>query len=107
MTSERLVLTDKDKAWADIAKILAEIKHKAGRPPAQSDRMFIEQAAPGATCRRSLASGMPCTIASGDGKDAAYGRDCGQDAKWMNVRSQEISLLTAPLSVPISMRLGR
>jgi putative transposase len=40
MTSERLVLTD--EAWADIAKILAEIKSKAGRPPAQSDRMFIE-----------------------------------------------------------------
>jgi putative transposase len=40
MTSERLILTD--KAWEDIAKILAEIKHKAGRPPAQSDRMFIE-----------------------------------------------------------------
>jgi putative transposase len=40
MTSERLVLTD--EAWEDIAKILEEIKHKAGRPPEQSDRMFIE-----------------------------------------------------------------
>jgi putative transposase len=40
MTNDRLVLTD--EAWTDIAKILAEIKHKAGRPPAQSDRMFIE-----------------------------------------------------------------
>jgi transposase len=40
MISDRLVLTD--EAWEDIAKILAEIKHKAGRPPAQSDRMFLE-----------------------------------------------------------------
>jgi transposase len=40
MTSERLVLTD--EAWQDIAQILAEIKHKAGRPPEQSDRMFLE-----------------------------------------------------------------
>src|SRR4030095_3593837 len=40
MTSERLVLTD--DAWEDIAKLLEEIKHKAGRPPEQSDRMFIE-----------------------------------------------------------------
>jgi putative transposase len=40
MTSERLVLTD--EAWEDIAKVLAEIKHKAGRPPEHSDRMFIE-----------------------------------------------------------------
>ena len=40
MTSVRLVLTD--AAWAEIATILAEIKHKAGRPPEQSDRMFIE-----------------------------------------------------------------
>ena len=30
------------RAWEDIAKILEEIKHKAGRPPEQSDRMFIE-----------------------------------------------------------------
>jgi putative transposase len=40
MTSERLVLTD--EVWEDIAKLLEEIKHKAGRPPEQSDRMFIE-----------------------------------------------------------------
>ena len=40
MTSERLVLTD--EAWEDIAKIVEEIKHKAGRPPEHSDRMFIE-----------------------------------------------------------------
>ncbi len=40
MTSGRLVLTD--EAWEAMATILAEIKHKAGRPPVQSDRMFIE-----------------------------------------------------------------
>jgi transposase len=40
MTSERLVLTD--DAWEDIAKLLEELKNKAGRPPEQSDRMFIE-----------------------------------------------------------------
>lgn len=40
MTSARLVLTD--EAWKDIAKLLEEIKNKAGRPPEQSDRMFIE-----------------------------------------------------------------
>ena len=40
MTSERLVLTD--DAWEAIAKILEELKSKAGRPPEQSDRMFIE-----------------------------------------------------------------
>lgn len=40
MTSERLVLTD--EAWEDMAKILESIKNKAGRPPEQSDRMFIE-----------------------------------------------------------------
>ena len=41
MTSERLVLTD--DAWEDIAKILEEIKHKAGRPPEQSDRMLSKR----------------------------------------------------------------
>lgn len=40
MTSVRLLLTD--EAWDEMATILAEIKHKAGRPPEQSDRMFIE-----------------------------------------------------------------
>ncbi len=40
MTSVRLVLTD--TAWAEMATILEAIKHKAGRPPEQSDRMFIE-----------------------------------------------------------------
>ena len=40
MTSDRLVLTD--EAWEDIAKILAKGKNKAGRPPEQSDRMFID-----------------------------------------------------------------
>jgi hypothetical protein len=37
MTSKRLVLTD--EAWADIAKILEEIKNKTRRPPEQSDRL--------------------------------------------------------------------
>jgi putative transposase len=40
MTRVRLVLTD--EAWQEIEKVLEEIKHKAGRPPEQSDRMFIE-----------------------------------------------------------------
>lgn len=40
MTDGRLVLTD--EAWEEIAEVLEEIKHKAGRPPAQSDRLFIE-----------------------------------------------------------------
>jgi putative transposase len=40
MTSVRLVLTD--EAWQEIEKVLEEIKNKAGRPPEQSDRMFIE-----------------------------------------------------------------
>jgi transposase len=40
MPSVRLVLTD--EAWDKMAAILAEIKHKAGRPPEQSDRQFIE-----------------------------------------------------------------
>jgi hypothetical protein len=40
MTSIRLVLTD--AAWAEMGTTLEAIKHKAGRPPAQSDRMFIE-----------------------------------------------------------------
>lgn len=40
MTRKRLVLTE--DAWEEIAKVLAEVKNKAGRPPEQSDRMFIE-----------------------------------------------------------------
>jgi hypothetical protein len=40
LTSERLVCTA--AAWADIATILAAIKHKAGRPPEQRARLFIE-----------------------------------------------------------------
>lgn len=36
----RFILTD--KAWEEIANILAVIKPKAGRKPQQSDRMFIE-----------------------------------------------------------------
>jgi putative transposase len=40
MTNERLVLTH--EVWEGLGKILEEIKSKAGRPPEQSDRMFIE-----------------------------------------------------------------
>jgi putative transposase len=40
MTEERLILSD--EAWQEIATILARVKHKAGSPPKQSDRMFIE-----------------------------------------------------------------
>jgi len=38
--SIRLLLTD--EAWAQIATILARVKHPAGRSPALSDRMFLE-----------------------------------------------------------------
>jgi transposase len=38
--SVRLLLTD--EAWAELAPILARLKSRAGRPPALSDRMFIE-----------------------------------------------------------------
>ena len=40
MPTVRLILTD--EAWQEIAAILEKIKHKAGSPPRQSDRMFIE-----------------------------------------------------------------
>lgn len=40
MSGIRLVLTD--EAWAGIAEVLAEVKRKDGRPPEQSDRMFLE-----------------------------------------------------------------
>jgi transposase len=40
MTEERLILSD--TAWQEIATILARVKHKAGSPPKQSDRMFLE-----------------------------------------------------------------
>ena len=36
----RLILTA--EAWQEIAAILAQVKPKAGSPPQQSDRMFIE-----------------------------------------------------------------
>ncbi len=36
----RFVLTD--EAWGKVEKILKVIKPKTGRPPQQSDRMFIE-----------------------------------------------------------------
>jgi transposase len=36
----RLILTD--EAWQEIAAILARVKPKAGSPPQQSDRIFIE-----------------------------------------------------------------
>ena len=36
----RLIVTD--AVWQAIATVLAEVKHKAGSPPKQSDRMFIE-----------------------------------------------------------------
>ena len=38
--SVRLLLTD--EAWEQIVTLLARIKHPAGKPPALSDRMFIE-----------------------------------------------------------------
>ena len=38
--SVRLLLTD--KAWAEIAPLLATLKSRAGRPPVLSDRLFIE-----------------------------------------------------------------
>lgn len=38
--SVRILLTD--KAWEQIATILAVVKHPAGSPPVLSDRMFIE-----------------------------------------------------------------
>jgi putative transposase len=31
-----------DDTWADIAEVLAQVKRKDGRPPEQSDRMFVE-----------------------------------------------------------------
>ena len=40
MTEERRLVTD--KAWEEIAAMLARVKHTAGRPPQQSDRMCIE-----------------------------------------------------------------
>jgi hypothetical protein len=40
MTKGRRLLTD--AAWQEIAVILDRVKHKAGRPPRQSDRMFLE-----------------------------------------------------------------
>jgi transposase len=36
----RLILTD--EAWQEMAAVLARVKPKAGSPPQQSDRMFIE-----------------------------------------------------------------
>jgi putative transposase len=40
MPTVGLILTD--EAWQEIAIILDKVKHKAGSPPQQSDRMFIE-----------------------------------------------------------------
>jgi transposase len=40
MPKVRLILTD--AAWQEIAAILDKVKHKAGSPPQQSDRMFVE-----------------------------------------------------------------
>jgi len=40
MPKVRLILTE--EAWQELAVILAKVKHKAGSPPRQSDRMFIE-----------------------------------------------------------------
>jgi transposase len=40
MCDVRLLLTD--EAWAEMAEVLAQVKRKDGRPPEQSDRMFIE-----------------------------------------------------------------
>jgi hypothetical protein len=36
----RLIVTD--DAWQEIVPVLDRVKHKAGSPPQQSDRMFIE-----------------------------------------------------------------
>jgi transposase len=36
----RLILTD--ETWQEMAAVLARVKPKAGSPPQQSDRMFIE-----------------------------------------------------------------
>ena len=38
--STRLILTD--EAWEELAPLLKESKNRAGRPPEQSDRMFLE-----------------------------------------------------------------
>jgi transposase len=40
MPKVRLILTE--EAWQDLAVILEKVKHKAGSPPRQSDRLFIE-----------------------------------------------------------------
>jgi len=40
MGDVRLVLTD--DTWADIAEVLVQVKRKDGRPPEQSDRLFLE-----------------------------------------------------------------
>jgi transposase len=40
MPQGRLILTD--AAWQELAVILAQVQHKAGSPPPQSDRLFIE-----------------------------------------------------------------
>ena len=40
MEEVRLVVTD--AAWAEIAEVLHKVKRADGRPPVQSDRMFLE-----------------------------------------------------------------
>jgi transposase len=40
MSQGRRLLTD--AAWQELAVILDKVKHKAGSPPQQSDRMFVE-----------------------------------------------------------------
>jgi transposase len=40
MVEVRLVVTD--AAWEEIAEVLHEAKRPEGRPPVQSDRMFLE-----------------------------------------------------------------
>jgi hypothetical protein len=60
MLEERLILTD--AAWQEISTILARVKHTAGSPPKQSDRMFLEAVLYG-FCRKFCSGGHEETAA--------------------------------------------
>jgi transposase len=110
--SVRLLLTD--KAWEQIAAILALVKHPAGSPPVLSDRMFIEAVLyvartglPWRDMPAEFGRWEPSITASAAGKVGVCGANGGTTDNAERSRWLKTSSLTRRLCAPISMRPGR
>ena len=111
MEEVRLVVTD--PAWEEIAEVLQEAKRPDGRPPVQSDRMFLEAVLYGARTGAPWRD-LPACFGRWDVVDNRFRRweKSGVWRKlWEGLQHEKFTiakplLLRVRLCVPTSMPLG-